>query len=254
MAGASPPRHGEELAAPASPQRPNGDLAVRLASAAVMLAILGFALWRGGAVLIGLIVAVGLAVFAEYALLVRKIATNDARWAAALVAGAAYIGLGVLALIRIRGELLVLVLGIVIFTDTGAFFTGRALGGPRIAPRISPSKTWSGLVGGMIAAALWCAVFVGVIWAAAARLYGGPLQSGAGTPAAAIGIAAAAGAGLAIVAQAGDFFESWLKRRAGVKDSSRLIPGHGGIFDRVDGVLPVAIVVGIVNGISGWGH
>ena len=59
-----------------------------------------------------------------------------------------------------------------------------------------------------------------------------------------VGLAALAGAGLAVAAQAGDFYESWLKRKAGVKDSSRLIPGHGGVFDRVDGLLPVAIIVG----------
>jgi phosphatidate cytidylyltransferase len=70
-----------------------------------------------------------------------------------------------------------------------------------------------------------------------------------------VGVAALAGAGLAVAAQAGDFYESWLKRKAGVKDSSRLIPGHGGVFDRVDGLLPVAIIVGTAwaMGLAGGG-
>ena len=113
--------------------------------------------------------------------------------------------------------------GIVVATDTGAYFSGRAIGGPKIAPSISPSKTWAGLGGGMLAAAVFLTAFA---------IYGGQYR----------GWFPLGGAALAVVAQAGDFFESWMKRRAGVKDSGKLIPGHGGLYDRLDGLLPVIIL------------
>ena len=234
-------------AAPAEPvvvAPARSDLPVRIASAVVMLALAGFAVWQGGMVLKGFIALVGLGVFAEYASLAVKIAPDPARIVASMVTGAFYIGWASLALIVMPVPLLVAVMGVVICTDTGAYFTGRALGGPKIAPSISPSKTWSGLGGGMAAAALWTSIVA---------LTGGYLISGMSPtgPSVAealrttnLGTAALIGAGLAVAAQAGDFYESWLKRRAGVKDSSRLIPGHGGLFDRVDGLLPVAIIAG----------
>lgn len=231
-------------AEPGAAASARSDLPVRIASAVVMLALAGFAVWQGGVVLKGFIALVGLGVFAEYALLAVKIAPDPARMVTAMVSGAFYIGWAVLALIVMPVALLVGVLGVVICTDTGAYFTGRALGGPKIAPGISPSKTWSGLAGGMAAAALWTSF---------AALTGAYLISGMSPtgPSVAealrtthLGTAALIGAGLAVAAQAGDFYESWLKRRAGVKDSSRLIPGHGGLFDRVDGLLPVAIIAG----------
>jgi len=114
-------------------------------------------------------------------------------------------------------------LGIVWATDTFAYFAGRTIGGPRIAPSLSPKKTWAGLFGGMIGAAI-----VG---------FGTSLWLGIGSPA----LLALFSAALAVVAQAGDFLESWLKRRAGVKDSGTLIPGHGGILDRVDGLVAAAM-------------
>lgn len=104
-------------------------------------------------------------------------------------------------------------------TDTGAYFSGRTIGGAKIAPKISPNKTWAGLIGGMIAAAL---VMGGM--ALYAQIDHAPVYF-------------VLGAILAVIAQIGDFFESWLKRRAGVKDSGALIPGHGGVLDRIDGVL-----------------
>lgn len=228
---------------PLPPPR-KSDLPVRAASAVAMLAVAGTALWLGGVWKTGFIALVGVAVLAEFALLLRKILPNPAFFAAALIGAAVYVGLAVLALIGLPTIMLVLVLGLVIATDTGAYFTGRAIGGPKIAPSISPSKTWAGLLGGMAAAALWTAFGLGMISAAAIALGGGSDAHFVVVPLRTAGLSALAGAGLAIAAQAGDFFESWLKRRAGVKDSSRLIPGHGGVFDRVDGLLPVAIIAG----------
>jgi phosphatidate cytidylyltransferase len=135
----------------------------------------------------------------------------------------------------------------VVATDIGAYFAGRTFGGPKIAPRISPSKTWVGLIGGMIAAGLilagWQFYFNSLM--ESHRAYG---ASAAGPSPWAY---APAGALVAVIAQVGDFFESWMKRRAGVKDSSRLIPGHGGLFDRLDGLLAVSFVFGILLLLSG---
>lgn len=106
-------------------------------------------------------------------------------------------------------------------TDTGAYAAGRAIGGPRLAPRISPNKTWSGFLGGLCAAGL-------VAWATA-RLTG-----------AAAGAVIPAGLAMSVAAQIGDLAESLAKRRFGVKDAGHLIPGHGGLLDRLDGMLTAA--------------
>ena len=145
---------------------------------------------------------------------------------AALGGGLVYVGLPSLALLWLRetpenGLVLTFwALSLVWATDIGAYFAGRAIGGPKIAPAISPSKTWAGLFGGMAMATLlaagfhrWLALPISLVWAT-------PL--------------------LAIAAQIGDFFESWMKRRAGVKDSGTLLPGHGGVLDRLDGLVAVA--------------
>ncbi len=130
-------------------------------------------------------------------------------------------------------------LAVVWATDIGAYAVGRGVGGPRLAPRISPNKTWSGLAGGVVSAAV----------------VGGFLATGLGGGPVAVGMAA--GAGLAVLAQAGDLGESLVKRRFGVKDAGGLIPGHGGLLDRVDGLLTtvptVALLVWLKGGsVLGW--
>ncbi len=230
-----------------------GDLPKRLGSALVLLLIAGGAVALGGLVLDLFVIIVALAGAGEAMRLIWRATGNMAYRLAGLLAALVYIGLAAAALAQMPVVVLVLAVVTVIATDTGAYFVGRAIGGPRIAPRISPSKTWAGLFGGMAAAALWLVVAASVIESALGALDTG---KSAGLGAGGLALAAAAGAGLAIVAQAGDFLESWLKRKAGVKDSSRLIPGHGGILDRVDGLIPVALVVGLVGtGLagSGWG-
>lgn len=148
-----------------------------------------------------------------------------------LAAGVAYVGMPCLAMAWLRampGEglaTLLWVLALVWATDTGAYIAGRGLGGPKLAPRISPNKTWAGLVGGMVAAA--------AVGLAVSFLVADVSAS----------IAVSVSAALAIVEQAGDLFESAVKRHFGVKDSSRLIPGHGGVLDRVDGLLAVSLAV-----------
>lgn len=112
-------------------------------------------------------------------------------------------------------------------TDTGAFFFGNVIGGPKLAPRLSPMKTWSGTIGGIAAAAAIQAGFIAVL--------GGDALAAAGY-----------GAAIAVTAHAGDLFESLVKRRFHMKDSGSSIPGHGGVLDRIDSTLFAAIAVGIV--------
>jgi phosphatidate cytidylyltransferase len=118
-------------------------------------------------------------------------------------------------------------------TDIGAYACGRTFGGPKLAPRVSPSKTWSGLLGGVLSAGI-CG------YIAAALLAGGGGM-----------VVFLVSAGLAVVAQAGDLAESAAKRKFGVKDSSAIIPGHGGLLDRLDGLIAVAPLVALLNLLGG---
>ena len=222
------------------------DLPVRLGSAVIMLAVAIAAIVIGGRLFDSFVLLVALVAFVEFVLLVVKATTNVPFRFAAIIAGALYFGLAGGVLAGAGDFLIVLIIGVTVFTDTFAYFTGRAIGGPKVAPAISPNKTWAGLIGGMIGAALWV-----VLWVVAidGGIAGPRFELGPPLIAENLGSAALLGAGLAVLAQAGDFFESWLKRRAGVKDSSRLIPGHGGVFDRIDGMLPVAIAVGALGAI-----
>ncbi len=219
-----------------------------------MLAVAAVAFALGGWVLEGLVLAVGLGTFVEFAMLVRRFAQAWPVRALWLLLGAGYIGLACRTAVPpdMNALQLLEVVGSVIAVDVGAYFAGRGLGGPKIAPKISPSKTWAGLGGAVLAATAFYlalatidfyqnrAIFheyveryhrsyahFGVQFHWLDALLFGPLT--------------------ALVAQAGDFFESWLKRRAGVKDSGRLIPGHGGVFDRTDGLIAVLFVIGILR-------
>ncbi len=139
--------------------------------------------------------------------------------------GIAYVALPALALLFLRGRVDGLLLALwtlatVWVTDIGAYFAGRSIGGPKLAPTVSPNKTWAGLIGGVVSA-----LILGLLlW----RFAGLPLQLAFASPI------------LAVIAQIGDLYESWLKRQAGVKDSGTILPGHGGVLDRLDGLVPVA--------------
>ncbi|WP_394726927.1 phosphatidate cytidylyltransferase [Altererythrobacter sp. GH1-8] len=221
------------MAGAETPAKKKSDLPVRFASAVVMMAVAGGALWAGGVWFDGFVLLVGVLCLLEFARLATAITHTRLPRIAALLGGAAYVGFAVWTLISLPVAVVLGILAVVIATDVGAYFSGRAIGGPKIAPSISPSKTWAGLAGGMLAAAL---VASGTfVW-----------NTGEFVLRPMLFIAFAIGAMLAVLAQMGDFFESWLKRKAGVKDSSNLIPGHGGVFDRVDGLLPVAIASGFL--------
>lgn len=204
------------------------DLLVRFGSAIVLLAIAGSALWFGG-LAFGLLLLIGGAlVIVEWFGLVRVMAVGLGTRAALTALGPLLVLGATAGLWFIRDHLGVTValwvFAMVWATDIGAYFAGRAFGGARLAPKISPSKTWSGLVGGMIAA-----LIVGATLGDRGEIVGVPLW---------IGLI------MGLIAQLGDLAQSWMKRRAGVKDSGSLIPGHGGVFDRVDGLLPVALILG----------
>jgi phosphatidate cytidylyltransferase len=152
-----------------------------------------------------------------------------------VAAGVPYIGAGALALLWLRddpmvgrGDLVFLVVT-VWASDIGAYLVGRWIGGPRLAPRISPGKTWSGAAGGLVGGCL-CGLAV-------AHLFPVPAESWHVVAIAAL---------LGVVAQAGDLLESLIKRRFGVKDSGRTIPGHGGLLDRIDGLLTAAPVAALL--------
>lgn len=203
------------------------DLKVRTISALILGALVLAALWAGGWAFTGLIVVGGLILVWEWARLVLLRAFPLPVKAIWLLVGLGYMLAGMAGLLVLRHAGLAMALwgfAVVWATDIGAYFTGRAVGGPKLAPSISPAKTWSGLLGGALAALLVGAAIC--IWQ--------------GLPPALLWL----GAPLAVLAQAGDLLESHMKRKAGVKDSGRIIPGHGGLFDRVDGLLPVAIVLG----------
>ncbi len=258
-------------------EKPKSDLALRSGVALILMAIAGGALWLGDLAFWGLATVAGLLMLWEFAGLLkvsdrdRKIAmvafcvplgamsalgdgmgffasgaligmavataaiTRNGRLGGALI----YVGVPVFALVWLRihsGDGLLLTfwaLSLVWATDTGAYFAGRSIGGPKIAPAISPNKTWAGLGGGMLAA---------LLWGLALHHYAGlPLFLAQTSPL------------LAVLAQSGDFFESWMKRRAGVKDSGTLLPGHGGVLDRLDGLVTSAPIAALLVALGGAG-
>ncbi len=253
------------------------ELKLRIISALVLAVIMLWATWAGGMVFRAVAIALGLLMyhewstitrltsedragfFAGWAVLVvvsvaivagapgfgllatvlavtgfglRGMMTGSGRW---LAGGVAYAGLSAVAIASLRGDsdsgmtILVFLFAIVWGTDIAAYFTGRALGGPKLAPRISPGKTWSGAIGGTA---------IGVVSGLAVVM---SMTSLPVLPFVAIAF------GLSVFSQIGDLFESFVKRRFGVKDSSHLIPGHGGVLDRVDGLVFAAVLAYFID-------
>jgi phosphatidate cytidylyltransferase len=268
----------EQKAAPAGPDARN--LITRVASAIVLVPLAIAAAWAGGWYWTALVTLCAIGLFVEWLMM-----TGAAGNAPLLVTGAAVLAIAApfLALRNVDIALLVLALGVIavafrssaprswaiggflyaaaaqvssivvgldrsegfvalVFillvvwcTDIGGYFAGRAIGGPKLSPRVSPNKTWAGAVGGFILSLL---------------VAGGFAMNGFGKIAPLLLIAAA----LSVASQLGDLLESAIKRRFGVKDSSHIIPGHGGLMDRLDGFVAavvLAAVLGILRGGAG---
>jgi len=207
--------------------------AVFTAAPVVAIAMIMIGLVAGGLTLVGLaIIAAAL--------------TLDV-WRPVGVAYASLIGVGIV-LLRLSPDYglaaTVMLLAVVWATDTGAFLSGRSIGGAKLWPAISPSKTWAGAIGGLIA---------GIVGGLAIARFLGFAPGGA---------LVAVVAGLSVAAQAGDLFESWVKRQFGAKDSGQLVPGHGGLMDRVDSLVfatGLAVIVGwlhagpdLARGLVSW--
>lgn len=243
------------------------DLRARFLSACVMLALGAAAIWAGGLVFAGLVSALCGAMVWELARMLDRDAPQGKAEASGLTTAVALfvftlqlaglwligaVGLTIallawrfprdrgiaasyLALILLAGLGLILLrdafgllwvlwlIALVIGSDVAGYFAGRLIGGPKLWPRVSPKKTWSGSVAGWLLAAL-------IGWAFAA-----PLGAGPGLVVLSVLVAMAG--------QAGDIAESAIKRHAGVKDSSNLIPGHGGVMDRFDAMIAAALMV-----------
>jgi phosphatidate cytidylyltransferase len=197
-------------------------------SGAVALAISGLCLALGRIDASLLALAVGLAVVALLSSERRTwIATGFGYAAAAQIASV------LLRLDQVWGFVaLILVLLVVWVTDIGGYFAGRGIGGPKLWPRVSPKKTWAGAVGG---------------FAASLVIAGGFAACGLGKT----GPLLLLGAVLSIASQLGDLFESAVKRRFGVKDSSHIIPGHGGLMDRLDGFVAAVVLAAIFGFLRG---
>ena len=247
-----------------------GDLQTRVISAIVMLAVGAVEIWLGGVTFSVLVVMLtGLMVW-ELASMTAPTAPQDARIAGVLAAAALAVvlwfqwemrmavfavPLGYLALAPRRDRLIAVaygaailiagyglislrnsagtpallwLVGVVIASDVLGYFAGRSLGGPKFWPAISPKKTWSGTIAGWVGAALVGLIFVRVVGAGWGLILLSPLVGFAG--------------------QMGDIAESWIKRRTGVKDSSSLIPGHGGVLDRFDALIGAVVAVMVL----GW--
>jgi phosphatidate cytidylyltransferase len=201
------------------------ELLVRTLTGVLLIAAALLAAVQGGNIFALVVAAIATLMFYEWTRLVRG-------WGAAwYISGFFYALLPALALLWIRERaglnLLIWVFIVTWSTDIGAYFAGRSFGKRKLAPKISPNKTVEGLVGGIAAATLLGGAWVFALELGKALLICAPL--------------------FAVAAQAGDLFESGMKRRAGVKDSANWLPGHGGALDRLDGLVPVAVLTAAVQ-------
>ncbi|MEO8559122.1 MAG: phosphatidate cytidylyltransferase [Rhodospirillales bacterium] len=207
-------------------------LGARLISAVVLGGIAFAAAWYGYP-WFDLLIAIGatLALFEWYRL------CNGWRRPFWVLLGVLYLAATVLSLFWLRHEpewgraTMLWLMACVVAVDSGAYFAGRMIGGPKLVPLISPQKTWAGLGGGIVASAL-----VGLIAAIILQMNVLPVVLWSAL--------------LAPIAQFGDILESAVKRYFGVKDSGSIIPGHGGILDRIDGLMMAAIVVALLRVLS----
>ena len=193
------------------------DLIERAITAVILVIVAAAVLWFGGWVLIIAVIGVAVLMDSEWHTIAP---TQKLGWK---ISGIAYVLAPCIAALALRDLSLAALLfpiAVIVATDIGAFFAGKTIGGPKVCAAISPNKTWAGLLGGMGAAALVAIALQSQV----------PWPNGA-LSAVLVSII------ITLLAQGGDFFESWLKRKAGVKDSGNVLPGHGGVLDRLDGYI-----------------
>ncbi len=202
---------------------PKNNTHQRVMSAAVLMPLAIYAIFYSKSLFIFLAIAIAVLMSMEWSD-VTKAAQDQKKWR---LIGLFYILIPIYSVIKIRlydVDILFWMFAVIWSTDIFAFFAGKALGGPKLAPKISPNKTWSGLAGGIVAS-----ILIGFMSSFMFR--GG------------VGFFVLVSALLAVVEQISDLFESKIKRIFGVKDSGNIIPGHGGVLDRLDGMMFVAPIV-----------
>lgn len=210
-------------------------LAKRVISACVMLPLVLAAMWYGGWGFLIFIFALTVAAVFEWG---RMALSGDKKFKDFIILSAGYlyilIAASAMIFLRLKNEngfaLTLLVFGMIWATDICAYFSGKAIGGPKMAPKISPNKTWAGMIGGMAGAAGVAALFTLESFRPAALADWSLLCM------------LILGACFAVIGQAGDLLVSAMKRKYGVKDTGHLIPGHGGVLDRIDALLLAAPV------------
>jgi phosphatidate cytidylyltransferase len=223
---------GETKPVPAPSARGWGVLAA-ISAATAVLAVWRASGWRATGpdwwtVSAWVVILLGVAVVAVFSLIADR---QRAMW---YVAGIPYVTVPPVALVLLRDDpeglaTIVWMLALVVAADTGGYLVGRTVGGPKLAPRVSPNKTWSGLGGAVAGAAL-----VGLLTAFILNHTN-------------VLMLTLISAVIGLLEQGGDLVESAFKRHFGVKDTSQIIPGHGGVLDRVDGLLAVAVAVLVIN-------
>lgn len=197
----------------------NSSIIQRIKTATIIAAIAAIILYIGGWLMVAAILGLSVLMDKEW----RNITpANHIGWQ---IAGIAYITLPCICALALRdlsiGALLFPII-LLIATDSGAYFAGKTIGGAKLAPSISPNKTWAGLLGGITASVTIAILAKNIVpW-----------------PNTLISVITI-GVMVAVFGQIGDLFESWLKRKQGVKDSGNLLPGHGGVLDRLDGYITV---------------
>ena len=210
------------------------ELWLRVVSALVLIAIALPLIWLGGAPFWAMCLVLSALLGYEWLRIIGQGNMSGHRQVGWVLLGVAYCCIPLLLLPPIRatvvpsGLILLLLLFFTVWaSDVFAYFAGRHFGGPKLMPKVSPKKTWSGALGGLSGSILMGLIFglsfteLSPVWSAL----------GAGV--------------MSVFSQAGDLFESWVKRRFDVKDSSNLIPGHGGFLDRVDGLIVAAVPMAI---------
>lgn len=224
---------------PAAQASGPSNLTLRIISSAIMAPLAILVTWIGGWPFALVWIAAACIVLWEWSTLVNASRPELPAFAGWMIAGLAYALVLLLAPILLRGDpslgftAILFLFAVVWSTDICAYFAGRALGGPKLWPAVSPKKTWSGAIGGTVGG-----IAAGLLVVKAAGLAVAPML---------VAVALV----LSVASQGGDLLESAIKRRFGAKDASQLIPGHGGLMDRLDGFLTAAaaaVMVGLLRG------